>query len=41
MWKIARVCEDFLIDAKELDLVGRSVSAVMGKWQYQLGGMGG
>ena len=33
MWKIARVCEDFLIDAKKLDLVGRSVRAVMRKWQ--------
>lgn len=33
MWKIARVCEDFLIDAKKLDLWGRSVRAVMRKWQ--------
>ncbi len=36
-WSIAHrravVCEDFLIDAKKLDLVGREVRAVMKKWQ--------
>ena len=29
----AVVCEDFLIDAKKLDLVGRGVRAVMREWQ--------
>ncbi|MGC9106112.1 MAG: nucleotidyltransferase domain-containing protein [Thermoprotei archaeon] len=33
MRRIASICEDFLIDARKLDLVGRSVRAVMRRWQ--------
>jgi hypothetical protein len=34
MRRIAVICEDFLIDARKLELVTKSVKSVIRRWQF-------